>query len=63
MITNNSQENTLDKWHYFAVKNIPRLFRGITSSNHGDFYCFGCLHSFRTKKTINDYAITTNIVK
>ena len=50
MITNNSQENTLDKWHYFAVKNIPRLFRGITSSNHGDFYCFGCLHSFRTSK-------------
>ena len=55
MITGNSQENTKDKWHYIALKSIPTddgfirptksisaLFRGITSSNNGDFYCFGC---------------------
>ena len=40
MITDNNQENTPDKWHYLAVKNISRLFRGITSNNHGDFLLF-----------------------
>ena len=33
------------KWHYLAVKSISALFRGITSNNHGDFYCLSCLHS------------------
>ena len=55
MITNG------EKWHYIALKSVrtddgfnrpirslSRLFRGITSNNHGDFYCLGCLHSFRT---------------
>ena len=49
------------KWHYTALKSEPtedgfnrptksfsKLFRGITSNNHGDFYCLNCLHSFRT---------------
>ena len=51
MITNG------EKWHYIALKSVrtddgfnrpiralSRLFRGITSNNHGDFYCLGCLH-------------------
>ena len=50
-----------DKWHYIALKGVrtdngfncpirslSRLLGGITSNNHGDFYCLGCLHSFRT---------------
>ena len=54
-----------EKWHYTALKNDPtedgficpkkslsKLFRGITSNNHGDLYCLNCLHSFRT-----DYAL------
>ena len=41
-----------EKWHYTALKSEPtedgfnrttkslsKLFRGITSNNHGDFYC------------------------
>ena len=28
------------------IRSLSRLFRGITSNNHGDFYCLGCLHSF-----------------
>ena len=53
--------NEIDKWHYIALKSEPtangfnrptrslsKLFRGITSNNNGDFYCLGCLHSFRT---------------
>ena len=55
MITDNNQENTPDKWHYLAVKNMSRLFRGITSNNHGDFCCFGCLHSFRTKYKLKNH--------
>ena len=59
MITNGKQNDEFDKWHYIALKSVhtddgfnrptrslSRLFRGITSNNHGDFYCLGCLHSF-----------------
>ena len=28
--------------HYLAVKSFSALFRGITSSNNGDFYCLNC---------------------
>ena len=71
MITNG------EKWHYIAlkslrtdnefnrpIKSLSRLFRGITSTNHGDFYCLGCLHSFRTDnalKNMKDYAVITII--
>ena len=26
--------------------------RRITANNHGHFYCFGCLHSFRTDNAL-----------
>ena len=55
MITNG------ENWHYIAlksertddgfnrpIKSLSRLFRGITSNHHGDFYCLNCLRSFRT---------------
>ena len=28
-----------EKWHYLAVKQLPGLLRGITSSHKEDFYC------------------------
>ena len=37
-----------NRWHYLAVKSFSALFRGVTSSNNGDFYCLNCLHSYRT---------------
>ena len=50
-----------EKWHYNSLKRartddgfkcpiwrLSRLFRGITSNNHGDFYCLDCLDSFGT---------------
>ena len=68
MITGNSQENTKDKWHYIALKSIPTddgfirptkcisaLFRGITSSNNRDFYCFGCLHTYPTDNALKKH--------
>ena len=34
---------------------------GISSNNHGDFYCLGCFSSFRTKTTLeNDAALCKN---
>ena len=36
-------------WHYFAVKKLSALLRGLTSKTNGDFYCLNCLHSFKTK--------------
>ena len=59
LITNSKQSDEFDKWYYIALKrlhtddgfnrpirSLSRLFKGITSNNHGDFYCLGCLHSF-----------------
>ena len=51
MITNNEGEN----WHYFAVKSISKLLRGITSNHDGDFYCLNCFHSYRTKKRLEKH--------
>ena len=36
-----------NRWHYLAVKRLPALFRGITSSNNEDFYCLNCFHLYR----------------
>ena len=62
MITNGEQ------WHYIALKSVrtddgfnrpirslSRLFRGITANNNGDFYCLGCLHSFRTDNALKKH--------
>ena len=43
MITDNN-----NRWHYLAVKSLSGLFRGITSSNDGDFYCLNCFYSYHT---------------
>ena len=68
MITNSEQSNEADKWHYIALKSVrtddgfnrpirslSRLFRGITANNNGDFYCLGCLHSFRTDNALKKH--------
>ena len=34
------------------TKSLSKLFRGITSNNHGYFYCLNCLHSFRTDNAL-----------
>ena len=51
-----------NRWHYLAVKSLSGLFRGITSSNNGDFYSLNCFHSYRTlnklKKNMREYAMT-----
>ena len=64
MITDAEQQDTIEKWHYIALKSeidadgnkkptqcSSALYRGVTSKYNGDFYCLGCLHSYRT-----DYA-------
>ena len=68
MITDGKQSDEIDKWHYIAFKSVPtdnglnrpirslpRLFMGITSNNNGDFYCLGCLHSFRTDNALKKH--------
>ena len=78
MITNGEQSDEAEKWYYITLKSVrtadgfnrpirslSRLFRGITSNNHGDFYTLGCLHSFRTDnalKNMKDYAVIIIIV-
>ena len=65
IITNGEQSDEVDKWHYIApksvrtddgfnrpIRSLSRLFRRITANNNGDFYCLGCLHSFRTNNAL-----------
>ena len=35
--------------HYFSVKKLSAILRGITCNHHGYFYRLNCLHSFKTK--------------
>ena len=42
-------------WHYLAIKSIPALLRGITSSQNGDFYCLNCFHSYRTLNALKNH--------
>ena len=35
-----------NRWHYLAVKSLPGLFRGITSSNNRNFFCLNCFYSY-----------------
>ena len=39
------------KWHYFALKSLSALLRGITSNHNRDFCCLNCFHSYKTEKT------------
>ena len=36
-------------------KSISRLLEGISSKSHDDFYCFGCLHSFRSESALKNH--------
>ena len=50
-----------DKWHYFAVKKLLALLRGITSKHHGntskhhDSYCLNSFYSFATENKIQSH--------
>ena len=57
-----------DKWHFLVLpsildedgakrplKSLSRLMEGISSKSHGDFYCYGCLHSFCTQSTLKNH--------
>ena len=46
MIPNEGKEGK----HYLAVKKLSTLLRGITSKDHGIFYCLNCVHFFRAEK-------------
>ena len=53
------------KWHFLALpsnldedgfvrpnKSISRLLEGISSKSHHHYYCYGCLHSFRSQSAL-----------
>ena len=57
-----------EKWHFSELpsildedgvkrptKSLSRLMEGISSKSHGDFYCYGCSHSFCTQSTLKNY--------
>ena len=48
MIPNKEKEG----WHSLAVKELSTLLREVTSKHPEYFYCFSCLHSFRTENKL-----------
>ena len=42
-------------WHYLAIKGIPALLRGLTSTRNGDFSCLNCFHSYRTHEALKKH--------
>ena len=44
-----------EKWHFFAVKHLFALFRGITGNNNGDFYCLNCFQSYTTENKLKKH--------
>ena len=42
-------------WHYLAVNKLSVLLNGIISQHKSDFYCFSCLHSFRTENKLKSH--------
>ena len=51
-----------NRWHYLAVKRFPALFRGITSSDNGDFYCLNVFIHIEHLKKMKEYVIIIIIV-
>ena len=41
-----------DDGYLRPTKRFSKLMNGISSKNHGDFYCYGCFHSCRTKSVL-----------
>ena len=57
-----------EQWYFLALPSIPtedgylrltksfsRLMEGISSNSHGDIYCYGCFHSFRTDAALKKH--------
>ena len=43
------------KWHYFFVKKLSVLLRGITSKHVEEFYCLNCFHSYTTENRLKQH--------
>ena len=48
------------KWHYFTIKKLPALLRGITSNHKEDFYCLNCFHLYSTKNRLEKHEKVCN---
>ena len=51
-----------EKWHYLAVKSLSALLRGVTGSNHGDFYCLNCFHAYTTENKLESHKKYVKII-
>ena len=49
-----------EKWHDLVVRSLSALFRAITLSNNGDFYCLNCFHSYRTLNKLKRHETVCN---
>ena len=38
-----------------AIRSIPALLRGVSSTHNGDYYCLNCFHSYRTETKLKEH--------
>ena len=43
------------KWHYLAVRNMPKLLHRIRLKHNDGRYCINCLHSFRAENKLKSH--------
>ena len=41
-----------EKRHFTSVRSETRLFRGVFSKHHNDYYCLNCTYSYRTENAL-----------
>ena len=44
-----------EKWHYFALKGLLALLRGLASNHNGDFYSLNCFRSYSSKNRLEKH--------
>ena len=49
-----------DNGYMKTTKSISKFFRGISSKHDDDFYCLGCLHSYRSNKSLKKHETLCN---
>ena len=48
------------RWNYLAVRSLSALFRGISSSNNGDYSCLNCFDSYQTLNKLKKHERVCN---
>ena len=54
--------NNGENWHYFVVKSLSGLLKGITSNHKEDFYCLNCFCAHSTRNKLEEHKKYVKII-